>query len=136
MQIGYTSYSSQAKSIRQQFIIIHYTAGNFQEAICHLTGRKVSAHYLILALNSIDKIYINKKLVVYSLVPEEQISWHAGISFWKNKIHLNDLSIGIEIVNQATNDIFQPYAGSQLEVVITLCKQILGNFSITCGKSY
>ena len=49
---------------------------------------KVSCHY-----------FIKKNGTVINLVPDLYISWHAGVSFWKNLKKINKYSIGIEIHN-------------------------------------
>ena len=62
------------KNIR--FIIIHYTGMQNElsalDRLCDIKA-KVSAHY-----------FIKKNGSVINLVPDLYISWHAGISFWKN----------------------------------------------------
>ena len=64
-----------------RFLIFHYTGMKKEsEAIKRLTDikSKVSSHYLI--KNNGD---------IVTLVPELYISWHAGVSFWKNYQLLN-----------------------------------------------
>ena len=60
------------------------------DAINKLTNQesKVSSHYLI-----------KKNGEILKLVPDLYISWHAGISCWKNYKSLNKHSLGIEISN-------------------------------------
>jgi N-acetylmuramoyl-L-alanine amidase len=63
------------------------------------TSRPVSSHYLIPEPG--DESYTNEDLKLYALVKEESRAWHAGTSYWAGKTSLNDMSIGIELVNQA-----------------------------------
>jgi N-acetyl-anhydromuramyl-L-alanine amidase AmpD len=68
-------------------------------------------------------------------------AWHAGVSHWRGKEALNAHSIGIEIVNLGpvtttptpTTDgpnLWQPFPESQMQAVITLCKDILQRHDI------
>ena len=134
IHIDSTSYTATAKNLRQNCIILHYTACNFADSIDILTGPKVSAHYLIPTLHTIDKSYPHSELRVYSLVPENDRAWHAGVSQWGSRAELNDCSIGIEIVNLATESQFQPYPAEQVAVIIALCKDILARYNIAPEK--
>jgi len=72
-------------------IIIHYTGMQSErESLKKLISpkSKVSCHYLI-----------NRRGIVFSLVKEKNIAWHAGKSMWGKYKNLNKDSIGIELVN-------------------------------------
>ena len=92
---------SENQDTRVRIIVIHHTTGNFQGSLDILTkdsGNPVSSHYLIPEHG--DPSYTGKALKLYSLVPEEGRAWHAGTSYWAGKTALNDMSVGIELVNQ------------------------------------
>ena len=75
-----------------KYIIIHYTGMNSQKvAIKRLQSKvaKVSTHYLI-----------SKRGVIYQMVKDQYVAWHAGKSRWGNDKNLNLKSIGIELVNK------------------------------------
>ncbi len=112
-------YLSENRNDRVRFVIIHYTAGNWQQSLQILTkpsDRPVSAHYLI--PESADASYpSHSALKVYQLVPEQQRAWHAGDSQWEDRIGLNDQSIGIELVNQSWCE----KQSNQLQQIAELC---------------
>ena len=92
---------SENQDTRVRIIVIHHTTGNFKGSLDILTkdsGNPVSSHYLIPEPG--DASYSEKDLKLYSLVPEEGRAWHAGSSYWAGKTSLNDMSVGIELVNQ------------------------------------
>ena len=92
---------SANQDTRVRIVVIHHTTANFQESLDILTkpsNRPVSSHYLVPEPG--DASYANKNLRLYSLVNEEGRAWHAGTSYWAGKTSLNDMSIGIELVNQ------------------------------------
>ncbi len=92
---------SANQDTRVRIVVIHHTTGNFQGSFDILTKdscNPVSSHYLIPEPG--DASYTGKDLKLYSLVPEEGRAWHAGSSYWAGKTALNDMSIGIELVNQ------------------------------------
>jgi N-acetyl-anhydromuramyl-L-alanine amidase AmpD len=92
---------SANQDTRVRIVVIHHTTGNFRGSLDVLTkdsGNPVSSHYLIPEPG--DPSYSAKDLKLYSLVPEEGRAWHAGTSYWAGKTALNDMSIGIELVNQ------------------------------------
>jgi len=100
---GAVFYPSANQNQRIRFVILHYTAGNWQQSLQALTeqsARPVSSHYLI--PQSQDASYPPAEpLKIYQLVSEQQRAWHAGTSRWQDRHNLNDQSIGIELVNEA-----------------------------------
>jgi len=93
--------NSENQDTRVRIIVIHHTSEDFQGSLDILTrdsARPVSSHYLVPEPG--DPSYTDKKLKVYALVPEEGRAWHAGDSYWAGKTALNDMSVGIEVVNQ------------------------------------
>ena len=87
------SYKAKSFNYRQRFLVLHYTAGNFESSLKELTEGPVSSHYLV------PETAMEGERKVFQLVPEEERTWHAGVSAWQDRTNLNDSSIGIEIVN-------------------------------------
>lgn len=103
-------------------IIIHTTHLSFADSIDVLCSpkRKVSAHYLI-----------SLEGHVYQLVQDEKRAWHAGESSWKGITHLNNSSIGIEIVDTTNQGIrLSNFPDTQISSVITLCKTLISKHNI------
>lgn len=97
--------------------MLHYTELPLEESLNVLIDAarplKVSSHYVLAEDGT-----------VYRLVPEQRAAWHAGPSWWRGRERLNEVSIGIEIVNLwgDTND----YPAPQIAALIDLCRGILG----------
>lgn len=92
---------SENQDTRVRLIVIHHTTGDFHDSFHVLTkktSRPVSSHYLIPEPG--DPSYPESDLKLYALVSEEKRAWHAGSSYWAGKTSLNDMSVGIELVNQ------------------------------------
>ena len=137
--------NSENQDTRVRVIVIHHTSEDFAGSLNILTkesSRPVSSHYLI--PEPLDPSYTEEELKLYQLVPEEARAWHAGGSYWDRKVALNDMSIGIEIVNQtycrnaesqvapaqsetvASRICFFPdFAESQIVMLTDLLKEIL-----------
>ena len=95
-------------------IVLHATAtSGIRSPLEWLTSAmsRVSAHYLV-----------GKDGFIYQLVKEQNIAWHSGESFWQDKPHVNNFSIGIEMVNP--NDGYEPYPEEQIQAVLELCVPI------------
>lgn len=107
-----------AQDSRVQFIVLHYTEGDFDEAYSTLTQGNVSSHYLV------DR----EPPTIFRLVPEERRAWHAGLSSWQGHTALNAASIGIEIVNRGyladKTGPYAPYPDAQIDRVIELVRDI------------
>lgn len=126
-------YRSKGFNSRVRFLILHYTAGNFSSSLNALTGANVSAHYLVPDIT--DSTYINAGFTdqqIFSLVDENHRAWHAGVSQWGNRGNLNDTSIGIEIVNLASDKQgqfnFPPYHPQQIAAIEQLALDILKRY--------
>lgn len=125
-QIDHT-YNAKAQSPRVKFIVLHYTVTDKAGSIRALTQQQVSAHYLVTD---------DPKTVIYGLVPETQMAWHAGLSSWKGYTNLNTSSIGIEIVNPgwtATPDggrQYYPFPQYQIDALIPLVKDIAARYNV------
>lgn len=132
--IDYNSYRTLGPyNKRVRFLVLHYTAIDFAGSVKALTTGAASAHYLIPAPK--DPSYRAagfKGQKIFSLVAEEDRAWHAGVSQWAGRSGLNDTSIGIEIVNQATdvNGVFTfpDYEESQIRALKQLARNILQRY--------
>lgn len=114
------SYTAVSQDSRAQFLILHYTAGNFAGSLQTLTQGPVSSHYLV----------NENPPTIYQLVDETRRAYHAGVSYWKGATQLNASSIGIEIVNLGYRDtpegrIYFDFPQPQIDAVIALVKKIV-----------
>jgi len=136
---------SENQDTRVRIVVIHHTTADFQDSLDILTKRSdnpVSSHYLVPEPG--DPSYSKNALKLYSLVSEEARAWHAGSSYWAGKTSLNDMSVGIELVNQtycrkseepispdATDQeparicFYPDFAEPQLDMLLDLLKGIL-----------
>ena len=126
-----TRHPAQAAYPRIKVLVIHYTADNFDVSLATLTDKEVSSHYLIPE----QPPQHHGKPRIWQLVPEEDLAWHAGISFWRGSTRINDTSIGIELENrgwQKNGDIkrFTPFNPAQIEALIPLAKDIIARYHI------
>ncbi|WP_145541812.1 N-acetylmuramoyl-L-alanine amidase [Yersinia alsatica] len=133
-QIDYNSYRSvKGFNFRVRFLVLHYTSENFSDSMASLTGNKVSVQYLVPDIT--DESYIQagfKDMRIFNLVDESARAWHAGESGWAGRTQINDSSIGIEIVNLATESKgvfnFPPYPAEQIAAVKQLAANILQRY--------
>ena len=122
------TYTAISQDSRAQYLIIHYTAGNFESSLKTLTQGPVSSHYLV----------NQDPPTIYQLVDETRRAYHAGASYWKGATQLNASSIGIEIVNLGYRDNFNGVEGRtyfdfpqpQIDAVIALVKKIVAEHLI------
>ncbi len=80
---------------------------------------KVSCHYLI-----------NRKGKITKMVKEEHVAWHAGKSKWKNFVNLNEISIGIELVNKGHRFGYQNFPAKQINSLIKICETLKKKYKI------
>lgn len=103
-------------------LVLHYTGMvSAEAALARLRdpAAQVSAHYMI-----------DEDGTVTALVPEAGRAWHAGVSFWQGRANLNDVSIGIELVNPGHEWGYRPFPAAQMTALESLARGILGRWPI------
>lgn len=125
------SRSAQAYNHRVRFLVLHYTGGDEARAVQVLTGPSVSSHYLV-GPNPDER---GGAPIVRQLVAEDERAWHAGTSSWAGRHHLNDSSVGVEIVNAgpietAQGAAWQGFTGEQIDAVIRLTRDLIARYDI------
>lgn len=103
-------------------VVIHYTGMPTAEAalerMCDPKA-KASAHYMI-----------GEDGTVWRLVAEADRAWHAGESRWAGADNINDISIGIELVNPGHEFGYRPFAPAQMAALIALGRDIVARHPI------
>ena len=105
-----------------KYIIIHYTGmKNLKDTLqlFKTPASKVSCHWLI-----------SKKGILYKIVEENKVAWHAGYSQWKKDINLNNISIGIELQNRGHGKSYSNFTNSQFLTLEKLIQNIFVRFKI------
>ena len=126
-----TRRQAQAAYPRIKVLVVHYTADDFDVSLATLTDKQVSSHYLIPAHPPVH----HGKPRIWQLVPESELAWHAGISYWRNATRINDTSIGIELENRGWQNVagvkrFTPFEPEQIAALVPLMKDILHRYNI------
>lgn len=80
-------------------------------------ARKVSAHFVV-----------GRDGRVVQMVPVEKRAWHAGSSVLEGAAHVNDFSVGIEMVN--LNDGNDPYNEPQIQAVAGILRFLRSRYDI------
>ncbi len=103
-------------------LVVHYTgmrsAAAAIERLCD-PAAKVSAHYLI-----------DEDGAVVALVPETLRAWHAGVSWWQGRANLNDVAVGIELVNPGHEWGYRPFPDPQMAALLGLALDVVRRWSI------
>ena len=117
------NFDQKKRKFKQiKFIIFHYTGMRKEkDAIDRLINKKskVSSHF-----------FIKNNGEILTLVPEQYIAWHAGVSSWKNYKSLNKNSIGIEISNPGHNINYNKFSKKQIQSVSKLSKYLINKYKI------
>ena len=102
-----------------KYIILHSTGGTISSTLSWFKNSesKVSTHYTI-----------DKNGILYEMVDDNNIAWHAGKSEWNGETGLNKNSIGIELEN--LNDGNDKYTTAQIGAALWLCAKLMKKYSI------
>lgn len=101
---------------------MHYTGMQTgEEALEWLCNPEsgVSAHYLV-----------EEDGEIIQMVEEDRRAWHAGVSHWGECCNVNDISIGIEIVNKGHEHGYTAFPDVQMEAVLRLSQDIMERHEI------
>ncbi len=124
--IDLPSPNHDARPAGVDMLVLHYTGmRSGRDAIDRLRdpAARVSAHYVV-----------EEDGTLFRLVPEERRAWHAGISFWQGRRGLNDVSVGIEIVNPGHEWGYRRFPAEQMRTVVTLSLQIIARHGIPADR--
>ncbi len=100
------------------FLVLHHIEANSVEhVIDQLLEHKVSAHFLI-----------DESGKIFELVDENDIAYHAGVSFWRGCDGVNKNSIGIEFINSAP--FTKKFEAAQMQAGVELCKYLIAKYGI------
>lgn len=126
-----TRLAAQGARPRVKVIVIHYTAEDFSSSLATLTDNEVSVHYLIPKQPPQHR----GTPLIWQLVPENQLAWHAGPSYWRGATRLNDTSVGIELVNPGyritpQGRLFAPFASEQIAALLPLLHDLINRYQI------
>lgn len=103
-------------------LVLHYTdTQSAQDALDILCNKEaqVSSHYVV----DFDG-------TVFKLVDEDDCAWHAGVSYWQGNRNVNNISVGIEIVNPGSRFGYKPFPKAQMDAVVELCSGIIARHKI------
>ncbi len=107
----FTQFFTKSKTPRKvDFLVLHHVEANSAaHAILQFEEHQVSAHFLI-----------DEAGEIFCLVDENDIAYHAGVSFWRGFEGLNKNSIGIEFINSAPFK--KKFAMQQMQAGVRLCQ--------------
>ena len=103
-------------------LVIHYTGmRTAAEALARLAdpAAKVSAHYVI-----------EEDGTIWRMVDETRRAWHAGVSAWRGRRDINDVSIVVELVNPGHDWGYRPFPVLQLAALADLGLALLSRHPI------
>ena len=113
------NFDNRRKNIKIKYIIIHYTeTKDLTDALKILCNpnKKVSSHFVI----DLDG-------AIFRIVDENKRAWHAGVSFWKKDKYLNDVSLGIEIVNDGK----KKFTAFQIKNLVLLLQKLIKDYGLS-----
>lgn len=98
-------------------VLHHVAADSIDHAVAQFLEHQVSAHFVI-----------DEAGKIFELVDENNIAYHAGVSFWGGDDGLNKSSIGIEFINSAPFE--KNFSDAQMIAGVELCKYLKAKYQI------
>ncbi len=107
-------------------LVLHYTGMESARAavdrLCDPSSA-VSAHYVV-----------DTDGGILQLVDEYETAWHAGVSCWRGRSALNDVSVGVEVVNGGHDFGLPPYPAAQVRAVADLAAAIAERWHLSAAN--
>jgi N-acetylmuramoyl-L-alanine amidase len=115
----FSEFFEKKREPRQiEFLVLHHIeAKSVDQALELLKKDQVSAHFLI-----------DESGKIFELVDENDVAYHAGVSFWRGNESLNRNSIGIEFLNSAP--FTKKFENLQMQSAIALCQYLMDKYAI------
>ncbi|MBU6139986.1 MAG: N-acetylmuramoyl-L-alanine amidase [Proteobacteria bacterium] len=111
-------FESKIKPRKIEFLVLHHIeAKSLEHAIEQLCEHQVSSHFLIDEIGNI-----------FELVDENDVAYHAGVSYWRGVDGLNQTSIGIEFINSAPFE--KKFETTQMQAGLELCQYLITKYKI------
>jgi len=134
IELGYTNEEREVKWVKSpnysvkadreiSAIILHHTASwNFENTVTWLAdpAAKASAHYVI-----------SRKGEIVQMVLDKHRAWHAGVSELDGRKHVNNFSIGIELMG---NTCEKPLTEEQWKAMVWLVKKLMAEYDIPAHR--
>ncbi len=98
-------------------VLHHMAADSIDDGLQKLAKHEVSAHFVI-----------DEAGKIFEIVDENDIAYHAGVSFWGGEDGLNKSSIGIEFINSAPFE--KKFSDAQMIAGVELCKYLKAKYQI------
>ena len=73
---------------------------------------------------------ISRNGVLFKIVNEKDVAWHAGVSYWKKDKMLNEISIGIELENNGHGTNYKLFTKSQIKALEILLENLIKKYKI------
>ncbi len=115
----FTEFFDVSEGFRKiDFLVLHHVEANsIHHAIEQFREHKVSSHFAI-----------DEAGEIFELVDENDVAYHAGVSFWKGCDGLNKTSIGVEFINLAPFS--KKFEKAQMVAGAQLCKYLAAKYKI------
>lgn len=115
----FSEFFEEIKEPRKiDFLVLHHVeADSANHAIEQFKQHQVSSHFLI---DESGKIFL--------LVDENNIAYHAGVSYWRGCDGLNKNSIGIEFIN--SSPFTKKFEETQMQAGVELCRYLISKYNI------
>lgn len=115
----FNEFFESSQGLRKiDFLVLHHVEANSADhAIEQFKEHKVSSHFLI-----------DEQGNIFELVDENDMAFHAGVSFWKGVDGLNKNSIGVEFINLAPFS--KNFEKEQMIAGVQLCKYLIAKYGI------
>ena len=100
----------RARRAATTFIILHTTEGEAKPSLRKLS-KNGEAHYCV-----------DRDGTVYRIVDRSRVAYHCGVSMWRGRRNLDDVSVGIEVVGYHDRALTRAQYAALRELVLTLQK--------------